>query len=123
MGFLDNLFRRPKPSDDVQAPEHAVLVHLKLSDAALGTAPEREAIHDLEHRLEAAIATARVGELDGDEFGEGECTLFMYGPDADSLFAAIEQELRISPLSAGGWVIKRYGPASDPASAEVRLEL
>jgi hypothetical protein len=103
--------------------EHAVLVHLKLSNEASGTQKEAEAIHALSDRLEARILEAGAGEFDGDEFGQGECTLYMYGPDADALFRAIEPELRASPLTRRGSVTKRYGAADDPAAREVRVSL
>lgn len=104
-------------------PEHAVIVHLKLSNAAFGTKEEMDAIHALSDRLEAKILEARAGEFDGDEFGQGECTLYMYGPNADLLFAAVEDEIRASPLSRGGWVIKRYGSAEDKEAKETRINL
>ena len=103
--------------------EHAVLVHLRLSDAHFGTRQEMDAIHALSERLEAKILEAKAGEFDGDEFGQRECTLYMYGPDADALFVAIERELRASPLSRGGWVIKRYGAAEDRSAKELRINL
>ena len=113
-----------QPSKNSHADsEHAVLVHLRLSDDRFGTRQEMDAIHALSDRLEARILEAKVGEFDGDEFGEGECTLYMYGPDADALFSAIEGELRTSPLSRGAWVIKRYGAADDSTAKQIRLNL
>ena len=103
--------------------EHAVLAYLKLSDAEFGTADERDSIHALSDRLEEAISDAGAGEFDGDEFGDGQCILFMYGPDADAIFSAIERILRESPHSRGGYVIKRYGEATDPTAKEVRVDL
>jgi hypothetical protein len=104
-------------------PEHAVLIQLRLSDHKFGTSEERESIHALSDELEAVIQAQRQGEFDGDEFGGGICTLYMYGPDADSLFTAIEPLLRKSPLTKGASVIKRYGAAADPNSKQVRLAL
>ena len=61
--------------------------------------------------------------MDGNEIGEGECTLFMYGPDADLLFAAIEPRLRASRMTKGGSVVKRHGDPDDPHVREVRIKL
>ena len=109
------------PGADVStSPEHAVLVHLKLSDSGFGTEAEREALFELEQRLERAILAAAVGEFDGNEVGEGLCTLYMYGPNAETLFAAVAPVLHASPLARGATVIKRSGP---PGSPEQRLEL
>src|SRR5207247_6096121 len=52
--------------------EHAVIVHLRLSESGFGTAAERQRLADLEKRVERSIKKARVGEFDGNEFGEGE---------------------------------------------------
>ncbi|MCA9101835.1 MAG: hypothetical protein R3C10_01485 [Pirellulales bacterium] len=103
--------------------EHAVLVYFKLSDDEFGTTLEREQIQELSDRLAEAIEGNVAGEFDGDEFGEGHCTLFMYGPDADVLFEVIEPILSDSPLRCGGYAIKRYGEASDENARETRVDL
>ena len=112
----------PKPAGPARN-EHSVIVHLRLSDNEFGTTEERDSIHGLTSELERRIDKAAVGEFDGDEFGGGECTLFMYGPDAERLFAAIEEPLRASAHARRGIVIKRYGPIEDSSAREVRIEL
>ena len=113
----------PDSSSKVEpVAEHAVLVYLKLSDDEFGTAEERNQNHELSDLLKTAIETKNAGEFDGDEFGDGQCTLFMYGPNADALFQAVEPILRDSPLSFGGHAIKRYGEASDADAKEVRVD-
>jgi hypothetical protein len=103
--------------------EHAVIVHLRLDDDGFGSAEKRESINELQDVLADAIDEAEAGEFDGDEFGEGECVLFMYGPDADVLFDTIKPILKKSPHSKGGFAIKRYGEASDPKAKEVKVKL
>lgn len=103
--------------------EHAVMVHLRLSGDGFGTADEHYGIYRLSDELAAAIACEGFGEFDGDEYGEGECVLFMYGRDADALFAAVEPLLRASSLTDGAYVIKRYGEVGDPNAREVRIDL
>lgn len=120
MGIFDAWFgRRAAPEGD---EEQAVLVRLQLSDSEHGTPREREAIHRLTDDLDTAIREARSGEYDGDEFGEGVCTLYMYGPSADALWASIEDLIRGSPLAAGGSGIKRYGGPGPGTRAE-RIDL
>jgi hypothetical protein len=73
--------------------KQAVLVHLD----ATGLSDEvyrRYDVTDLEDQLEEAIQQAEVGEYDGNEFGPGRVTLFMYGPDAEALFRVVEPILR-----------------------------
>lgn len=63
--------------------EQAVIVHFDFAADSL------EPLHDFEEQLEAAIAEAEVGEYDGHEIAVdlSDGTLYMYGPDADALFA------------------------------------
>jgi hypothetical protein len=112
-----------KKVSGMKSPEHAVLVYLKLSDEKMGSEQERNECHALEDRLERSIKAKQAGELDGDEFGEGFCTLYIYGPDADALFNAVESDLRAAPLLAGSYAIKRYGPATDPKARETKVVL
>lgn len=101
--------------------EQAVIVYLLLNDGQFGTSQERASILALENRLEQAVGNASVGEFDGDEFGEGKCVLYMYGPDAERLFVVIEPVLKSSQAAAGGYAIKRFGGAADPSAKEVRV--
>ena len=101
--------------------EHCVKIYLKLS-AEHGTSEEMDAVHELSDVLEEAIEEHEAGEFDGDEFGGGECTLYMYGPNADRLFDAIRKPLMASPLVRGGYALKRYGPPADGVK-EVRIDL
>jgi hypothetical protein len=103
--------------------EHAVIVHLQLDDPGFGSAEMRESIYELQGSLTDAINKAKVGEFDGDDFGQGECLLFMYGPNADLLFDTVEPILKQSPHAKGGFAIKRYGEATDPRAREVKIKL
>lgn len=60
-------------------------------------------------------------EFDGDEFGQGECVLFLYGPDADGRISAIKPLLESSQIASRGYAIKRYGDARDPQARTVRV--
>lgn len=102
---------------------HAVIIHFPLSDDELGSDPEFDAMVMLSDDLAAAIDAADVGEFDGNELGGGECKLYMYGPDADRLFASIQPVLAKSVMVRGGYVVKRYGDARDPLAQESKLPL
>jgi len=104
-------------------PEHAVIAHLRLSKPKFGTMSDVEACQKLELALEEDIERADAGEMDGNEIGDGECVLFMYGPDADRLFNVTSRRLRASRLAKGGWVVKRYGAVDDDRAREVRINL
>jgi len=123
-GTSVGLFNRKKPeaASAKKAPEHAVIVHFKLSDDQHGTVEERESVFALEDELEHAIESMTAGEFDGNEFGGGEAVLYAYGPDADALFAAMEAPLRAFPARPA-FVILRYGEPSDATATERRVEL
>jgi hypothetical protein len=61
----------------------------------------------LENRLEDALEMDDSGELDGHETGPESTTLFLYGPDAESLFRAVEPVLLNYPLCRGAHVTIR----------------
>jgi hypothetical protein len=89
--------------------EHAVIVHFQYGSTNL------EALFSAEDRLEAAITAANAGEMDGHKVavdGSGG-TFYMYGPDADSLYKAIESILKTLPFMKGATVTRRYGPPKD----------
>lgn len=108
MGILDKLFGDKKPEVQPE-PEHAVIVHFQYDKTDL------QPIFDLEDELEQAIVKAGVGEFDGNEIAAdgSDGYLYMYGPDADRLFAAVKHVLEASDLIHGATVMLRYGPPED----------
>jgi hypothetical protein len=106
----------------MSSPEHAVTVHYRLSGAGFGEEDERAAVYALGRRLSAAVEAAGAGDFDGNEFGGGEVVLYAYGPDALSLFAAMEPDLRAFPPRPAHAIL-RFGEADDPAAAAQRIEL
>lgn len=103
--------------------EHAVIVTVRMSGSWFGKHKERVATIDLAKKLEAALAGSHEKEFDGDEYGGGECTYYMYGADADRLFALVEPVLRAASIAKGGHAIKRFGDVSDPDAREERVDL
>jgi hypothetical protein len=108
MGILDRLFGK-RAKQAAPAPSHAVLV-----DFAYGST-DLSRLFALEEQLEQAIAAAGVGEFDGNEVATdgSDGTLYMYGPDADALFAAVRPILEASDFMNGARVKLRYGPPAD----------
>lgn len=102
-----------------QTEEHAVLLHIPLAGRTPVEA-ELERYQEIQDELEAAIERAGVGEFDGDEWGEGMCTLYMYGPNADQLWAAIAPVLAKNAFPQGSAAVKRWG---GPGSKEVRVSV
>ncbi len=92
---------------------HAVLVHLASLDDTTG-------LFELEDQLIEAIDQASAGEFDGNEVGPEGATLYMYGPDADQLWSAVEPVLQRTDLGEGAFAVRRYG---EPGVREERVDL
>ncbi len=95
-----------------------IAVYFALEGGIYGSPAERDAAHRFAGELSRVIAASGAGVFDGDEFGDSECGLFMYGLNADRLFAVVEPLLRNWPPMQGGFALKRYGAAS----GEVRID-
>jgi len=101
---------KPKESKPNQGSDMEwIAVYFLLKSGDFGSPSEHESIHQFSSQLEAAIVKSGRGVFDGDEFGDGMCGLFMYGRNADQLFAVVEPLLRTYPPATGGYAIKRYG--------------
>jgi len=107
-------------SGDDQKTEHAVILSFPVtSSLEVGGVP----LQALEDRLADAIDMHDAGEFDGDVLGPDDATLYMYGPDADRLFAAIRPVLKRVRFPIGSYVVKRYGDPGDPDVKETRVDL
>lgn len=84
MGIFSRLFGGKSESPEPVGERHSVLIHIRLA-SMMPTEQEVEACHGLQERIEDALAAADAGELDGDEWGEGVCTIFAHGPNAEKL--------------------------------------
>ena len=102
------------------AEEQALIAVIKLRSGGMGSTEERDRIFALEDQLSDAIKQAAAGEFDGDEYGGGVCTLYMYGPSAEQLFTVTSPILTKLHAPAGSYVIKRYGK---PGKKQDRVEL
>jgi hypothetical protein len=101
-----------------KAPEHAVIVHFFYGKTDL------EPIFILGDTLELAVTKAGAGEYDGNEIAEdgSDGYLYLYGPDADQLFAIVRPILESADFIANATVTLRYGPpASGVTIREVKI--
>jgi hypothetical protein len=98
------------PAENDELPQdQAVLVYFDYGSTDLGP------LFVLEDKLEAAINDAGVGEYDGNEIAVdgSDGTLFMYGPNADSILEVIRPILESTSFTKDAQVILRYGPPED----------
>jgi hypothetical protein len=100
--------------------EQALIATIKLRSGDMGSTEERARIMLLEDQLADAIKHSEAGEFDGDEYGGGVCTIYMYGPSAERLFTVTLSILKKFRAPAGSYVIKRYGK---PGAKQDRVAL
>jgi hypothetical protein len=89
--------------------EHAVIVRFDYGQTDLSP------LFELEDQLAAAIESVGVGEFDGNEVASdgSDGTLYMYGPDADRLFEAVQPALAAATCIRNAVATIRYGPPED----------
>jgi hypothetical protein len=86
--------------------EHVVIVEFEYPRG------DRDALRAVEARLAAAITAAGAGEFDGDELAVDRCegSFYMYGPDAEALFAVVRPILAGAACLHETRVTLRFGP-------------
>ena len=112
MSILKRIFGNETTSDG-ESSQQAVLVYLNGTDLPDEVYDEYD-LETLESKLIEILERDKLGEYDGNEFGPTETILFMYGPDAERLFAGIEGTLRAYPLCQRARVEIRQGEPEAP---------
>ena len=115
------MFGFRKKQEKARPYEEAMIVTITLEgNEKLGTPEERSVIATLEERMRSLLPDGC--ELDGHEYGEGEATLYLYGPSADTLYEVLGTELRAS-LFRNIVITLRYGSADDANAQEKTFSL
>ncbi|WOK07762.1 hypothetical protein [Imperialibacter roseus] len=104
MEFLRKLFGLQKSNS-----EHGVVIHFNYNKEDL--AP----LQDLERRLDDVLKGKAVGDYDGNEIAVdySDGYLFLYGRNAEELFAEIKGTLESTDFMSGANVKLRFGPPED----------
>ena len=97
--------------------EQAVIAHFDYEGDDLGP------LFEVEDLLEVAIAEADVGEFDGNEIAANlsDGSLFMYGPDAEALFAAVRPIIASADCLSNVRVRLRFGPPEDDTPERIEV--
>jgi hypothetical protein len=95
----------PKLGGSAADEKEAIIASITLRSGEMGDKTERERIIALEHQLSDAIENSSAGELDGDEWGGGTCTIYMYGPDAERLLSVTLPILKTFHAPLGSYVV------------------
>ena len=98
--------------------EHAVIIHFKYGIHRL------DSLFNLEEKLEKVIEDNKVGEYDGHEIATdySDGFLYMYGPNAETLFKAVKPTLESTPFMKGAKATLRFGPPKDGVN-EIEVEI
>jgi hypothetical protein len=115
-----NLFSQPKPPQKQQPRQtqqagHSIVIRFRFGQHNL------EPIAYLEGRIMAALKNTALGAYAGSKMEEDYSHGFLYlqGPDADALFAAIKPELEKNALMDNAEIRLRYGPLNAQAEEKV----
>ncbi len=121
MGFLDKFFgdkKNPVSKSTEQEIEHAVIIHFNYGIEGM------EKIYELRDKLDSIIEKNNLGEYDGHEiatdFSDG--FIYMYGPNAESLFKGIKSTLEKTDFLNGAKAKLRFGPPEDGVK-EITIEI
>lgn len=120
--FLDRLRDKllSTPQQETNYDQGLIVTILLGGLEDFGSKEQQEEIHAIEEKIEEVLPEG--AELDGDEFGDGECTIYMYGPSADMLLSAVKDLLQKSPFTHIE-VTLQYGPPQDSATVEKTFSL
>lgn len=113
MNWLLKFFKRPASANQTASQEQAVLIYLNGKDLSQEVYDKFD-LTGLEDELLEVIDSKSLGELDGNEIGPGETTIFLYGLDGEALYVGIEPILKKHPLCQLSRVIIRKGPPGSP---------
>lgn len=121
MGLLHKIFGPEQDEPEELDSSQAVIVSFDLSDE-FGLEDERKKVHELEDKLDEILQSSELGDVDGDEFGDDEVAIYIYGANAAKIYQAIEATLKASSFKPVR-VTVRAGSADDPDAKEEKHTL
>jgi len=121
MSFFKRLFGG-KPEPAPQNPfNQLVRIDIPLAEGAFGLAAERDRWFGLEDDLEEALEGSPLGELDGNEIGEGSYSIYLYAKNAVELADFVRTRLPAMP--PGTTMFLRHGDVEDKNAREETIAL
>ncbi len=114
MKLFDKLFGKKNPEKttapaEPASPEHAVIVKFLYGFENL------DPLDELDEELRDLLADTATGEYDGYDISadSSDGTLYMYGPDAQQLFATVKPTLEKTAFLKGAVATLRLGPPQE----------
>ncbi len=102
--------------------QQLVRLHIPLS-GALPTKKESDQYAKLEDDLNVAAKKAGVGKLDGNEVGDREYTIWMYGRDATKLAEVVKSVVKGRALPKGCKLFLQHGGVDDSTTKHETIAL
>lgn len=99
--------------------QHPVIIHFYYG------IEELDPLHELEDRLRQVISGQNAGLYDGHEVSVDSIDgfLYMYGPNAETLFKSVLPILRVTDFMKGAIAYLSFGPMEENAKMlEVKIE-
>ena len=99
--------------------QHSVIVHFYYG------IEELEPLHELEDKLSQVISDQNAGLYDGHEVSMDsiDSFLYMYGPNAETLFKSVLPILRVTDFMKGAIAYLTFGPMEESTKVlEVKIE-
>ena len=119
MGFWEKLFfgGNTEKQESEGMDEHLVRLHIPLT-SDMPSLEEFDQYAKLEDVLDAAAQKAGAGELDGNEVGGHEFTIWLYGPNGARLAEVMKLCLTDINLPEGSRLFVRHGGVEDHSARE-----
>jgi len=104
--------------DNHSIKEHTVIVHFKYGIESL------DPLFNLENKLIGVIIEKKVGKYDGHEIAmdNSDGCLYMYGPNAETLYKAIKPTLEVCKFMKGAQAYLRFGPIGE-GTKDIEVEI
>lgn len=101
--------------------DQAVIVDIDFAGVTnFGTSAQQKEVRVLEKEMEQKLPA--LSGIDGDEFGDGQATIYVYGSSADKIFEAVEPVLKRSSFEHLDITLE-YGAPDDPLTKEKKFTL
>ena len=108
MNWLSRIIgKQPAASGHYIAPQQALFIRLN-GDSLPRAIYEEYDLAGFESQLE--IALGNLGDVDGHAIGATDTIVYLYGPDAEAMYRAVERVLKTHPLAQDASVTIRKGP-------------
>ena len=101
-----------------KAPEHSVIVYFKYGKEEL------DPLHALVLKLEEVLSGTNAGVIDGHEIAmdNSDGSLYLYGPNAETLFKAVKPTLETIDFMQGATAVLRFGGINEKAP-DIEVEI